>query len=112
MAISEIDVARVQRWCAGRVPEQARNEVRVECEVADRHLTIVERRPPFRADLGPEWSSIPVARLRYTASTGLWQLYWRDRRLRFHLYDRVAATARVEVLLDEVDANPTCIFWG
>jgi hypothetical protein len=44
MGLPELDVARVQRWCAGRVPERARHQVRVECDVAPRHLTIVERR--------------------------------------------------------------------
>ena len=44
MALPELDVARVQRWCAGRVPEHALHQVRVECEVAPRHLTIIERR--------------------------------------------------------------------
>ncbi|HTP16323.1 MAG TPA: hypothetical protein VMK13_10855 [Streptosporangiaceae bacterium] len=43
-ALPELDVARVQRWYAARVPEHARHQVRVECELAPRHLTIVERR--------------------------------------------------------------------
>ena len=87
MALPELDVARVQRWCAARVPEHARHQVRVECEVAPRHLTIVERRAPWREDFGPEWTSFPIARLRYTAADKSWTLYWRDRNLRFHLYD-------------------------
>ena len=50
---------RVQRWCRGRVPERVRDEVRVEVDVAERHLTIVECRPPWRADMGAEWTPIP-----------------------------------------------------
>ena len=64
MALPELDIARVQRWCAARVPEHARYQVRVECQVAPRHLTIVERRAPWRDDYGPEWTSFPIARLR------------------------------------------------
>ena len=69
MALPELDVARVQRWCAARVPEHARHQVRIECEVAPRHLTIVERRAPWREDFGPEWTAFPIARLRYTPPT-------------------------------------------
>jgi hypothetical protein len=54
MGLPELDVARVQRWCAARVPEHARHQVRVECDVAPRHLTIVERRAPWREDAGPD----------------------------------------------------------
>ena len=112
MALPELDVARVQRWCAVRVPEHARHQVRVECEVAPRHLTIVERRAPWREDSGPEWTSVPIARLRYTAADKSWSLYWRDRNLRFHLYELLASSHRVEDLLTEIDRDPTCIFWG
>src|SRR5680860_465302 len=112
MPLPELDVARVQRWCAARVPEHARHQVRVECELAPRHLTIVERRVPWREDYGPEWTSFPIARLRYTATDRSWTLYWRDRHLRFHIYDPLAPSHRVEDLLTEIDRDPTCIFWG
>lgn len=40
------------------------------------------------------------------------ELYWRDRNLKFHLYDSVAPTPTIQVLLDEITADPTSIFWG
>jgi hypothetical protein len=110
--LPETDVARVQRWCRARVPEHVRDQVRVEVDVAARHVTIVECRPPWRADTGAEWTRFPIARLRYTKATKSWSLYWRDRNLRFHEYDRVPASQSVEDLLAEVDRDPTAIFWG
>jgi Protein of unknown function (DUF3024) len=86
--------------------------VRVEVDVADRHLTIVECRPPWRADFGPEWTRRPVARMRYTKSARVRSLYWRDRNQRFHEYEFVAPSASVEDLLAELDRDPTAIFWG
>jgi hypothetical protein len=55
---------------------------------------------------------LPIARLRYTKAASLWSLYWRDRHLRFHLYDRLGPSPRIEDLLREVDRDPTSIFWG
>ena len=107
---------RVQRWCQGRVPEHIRDEVRVEVDFAERHLTIVECRPPcrppWRADMDSDWTRFPIARLRYAKTAGVWSLYWRDRNLRFHAYDLVSPTANIEELLAEVDRDPTAIFWG
>jgi hypothetical protein len=60
----------------------------------------------------PEWTSFPIARLRYTAADKSWTLYWRDRNLRFHLYDLHAPSTRVDDLLTEIDRDPTSIFWG
>ncbi|KAF0957432.1 DUF3024 domain-containing protein [Rhodococcus sp. T7] len=110
--LPELDIARVQRWCGARVPEHARHEVRLECEIAARHLTIVERRAPWCDDVGTEWTSMPIARLRYTKATKTWSLYWRDRNLRFHTYDRLPPSPHLETLLTELDRDPTCMFWG
>jgi len=55
---------------------------------------------------------VPHRALRYAKATRLWSLYWRDRSLKFHEYDRVPASASVEELLAEVDRDPTAIFWG
>jgi hypothetical protein len=112
MALPELDIARVQRWCAARVPEQARHQVRVECQVTLRYLTIVERHAPWHQDSGSEWTSFPIARLRDTAADRSWTLYWRDRNLRFHVYDLLAPSNRIDDLLNEIDRDPTCIFWG
>lgn len=57
-------------------------------------------------------TSFPIARLRYTAATKTWTLYWRDRHMRFHHYDQQPATPHVEELLAEIQRDPTCIFWG
>lgn len=112
MGLPELDMARVQRWCAARAPEHARHQVRVECEIAPRHLTIVEQRVPWRPGFGQEWTSFPIAGLRYTATTKSWTMYWRDRNLWFHVYDRLAPSPSVDAPLAEIDRDPTSIFWG
>lgn len=92
--------------------ERVRHKVRVEFDVADRHLTIVETRPPWKPELGSDWTRFPIARLRYTKSRKEWSLYWRDRNLRFHRYDLAEPSSRIDELLAEIDRDPTTIFWG
>ncbi|OWP46354.1 DUF3024 domain-containing protein, partial [Pseudomonas nitroreducens] len=70
----------------------------------------VEVRPPW--DGVGEHTRFPIARLRYTKSTGQWAIYWRDRNLRFHRYDSIEASPHVDDLLAEIEADPTGIFWG
>ena len=84
----------------------------MEVVVRGTSVTIVECRPPWRADLGPDWSRIPIAQLRYDPTRIAWALYWRDRNLRWHRYDRIAPVSHVDPLLAEIDADPTAIFWG
>lgn len=68
--LPELDVARVQRWCAGQVPEHVQSDIRVECDFAAGYLTICECRPPWREDFGHDWTRFPIARLHYTKTTG------------------------------------------
>ena len=57
--LPELDVARIVKYCASRVPKQYRHEIRVECDIAPRHVTICECRPPWREDFGPGVDAIP-----------------------------------------------------
>jgi hypothetical protein len=113
VGLPELEVARVRKWCHARVPEHLHDQVRVECDVTDRHLTIVtivEVRPPW--DGVGEHTRFPVARLSYVGTRRVWSLYWRDRNGRFHAYDDVQPSRSVEPLLDEIERDPMAIFWG
>jgi hypothetical protein len=110
VAIGETDLLRIGRWCRERVPAHLWDRLRVECDTTDRHVTIIETRPPW--DGRGDWTRFPIARLRYTASTGQWSLYWRDRHLRFHENRDKRPAKNVQSLLDFVDSRDDPIFWG
>lgn len=105
--IPELDLARIQRYCAGRIPARVAHLVRLEIDVKGRSVTILECRPPWSPDMGSEWTSFPIARLRFIASRSEWTLYWRDRHSRFHRYLRIDPSPDVDTLLAEIDADPT-----
>lgn len=110
--VPELDRARVQRWCRDRVPQDARHQVRLEADFSGRDVTIVERRAPWNSEAGPDWTTLPVARLRYLKSRGVWRLYWRDRDERWHEYPQLPFARDIDELLTEIDRDPTAIFWG
>jgi hypothetical protein len=56
---------RIRKWCDARVPESLWDQLRVECDISERHVTIVETRPPWDGS-DREWTRFPIARLRYT----------------------------------------------
>lgn len=53
-----------------------------------------------------------VAQLRYDSSSGQWSLYCCDRNERWWSYDNIGSSQSVDLLLAEIDADPTGIFWG
>ena len=67
-------------------------------------------RPPWNGK--GEHTRFPIARLRYTQSTGLWQLYWRDRHLKFHKYDQMPPSSTMQRLLNHITESKNPIFFG
>jgi hypothetical protein len=115
LVMLDADLARIQAWIDEKnesIPEHIREQIRYEIGSTNRTVTILECRPPWRDDLGPEWTRLPVARLRYTQTRKEWSLYWSDRHGRFHEYDLIRPTRHVSRLLAEIDSDPTAIFWG
>ena len=111
-AVKSSAMEAVVSFCDERVPPDLRDQLRLECSLRGNAITIVERRPPWNPDFGPEWSASEVAQLRYDAGRGTWSLHWRDSNERWHAYDRIEPSHKLDSLLTEIDTDPTGIFWG
>jgi hypothetical protein len=92
LALTEMQKAQVNKlltaYCAKRVPE----------------------RPAFRPP--HDWQEMVIAKFTYIGTQHEWRLYCQHRDLRWHSYQALPAASSLAKLLDEVDADPTGIFWG
>jgi hypothetical protein len=109
--IPELALRQIERWCAQRVPERARDQVRVEHRTRGRTVTIVECRAPSPRLPGPEWTEQKIAQLRFD-EFGIWSVRWADRNGRWLTYPDAPVASTPPPLLAEIDRNPNGIFWG
>ena len=114
VAIPELEMARVRKrlqvFC-DRVPPHARDQVWYDWRVRGNQVTLSEQRPRWQGAPG-EVTSIEFARFQYDPATNSWMLKWSDRNARFHPYKGFESVRSFERLVDEVDADPTHIFFG
>jgi len=114
VAIPEFEVRRVsallERYCEARVRPEVRHKITIGFSVRGSAITLFERRPRFNAP--SQWLEGGVARFRYDATTATWSLYCMHRDLKWHEYLSRGPAKRFETLLNEVQADPTGIFWG
>jgi hypothetical protein len=114
MALSEHTQAalakRLAAFCEARVPMHVRDKVRLGFRVKGNEVVLFEERPAFHEPR--DWRELPVAKFRYVETQGIWRLYCQHRDLRWHEYQARPTARRFGVLLKEVDADPTGIFWG
>ena len=110
MALPDLDVERLKRFCRTRVPSTLADKVRLEVTTRGKSVSIHERRPPWDGKPG-EWTSMAIAQLRYEGD-GRWTLYFGDRNDRWVRYPELAPKQPIGLLINELDEDPTCIFWG
>lgn len=102
--------AKLGQFCEDRIPPHIRSEIRLVYSIRGYSVTLTEERPYFLDH--SRWTQSPVAQFRFDAETQKWSLHCRDRNGRWHPYARLSPDKNFEVLLREVNGDPTGIFWG
>lgn len=80
---------------------------RVDVDVADDVVTLTES-----THLSNGWLHVPLAQLSLDSATGIWTLYCSTVDGDWRVYTDTYPTNQVGPLLDEIDRDPTNIFWG
>ena len=93
-----------------KIPAHVRDKVRLSYRFRGNTITLFEHRPVFNKQ--SEWTNSAVAQFRYNPSGNKWTLYCADRNSRWHRYDDLEPAEDFDLLLQEVDEDPTGIFWG
>jgi hypothetical protein len=114
VALTELQRAHADKlltgYCAKRVLPAARSQMRVGYRIAGNAVVLYEERPAFHAP--HEWHAMDVAKFTHVGTRREWRLYCQHRDRRWHAYEALPAAPSLAVLLEEVDRDPTGIFWG
>jgi hypothetical protein len=115
MALSEftrklIEV-KLSKYCKNRIPEDARDNLRLIFKIDEDLVTLFLARPYFKKNRS-QWAERSVAQIRFDDDHKKWLLYFIDRNNNWHLYDLIPPIDDLDDLLRELDRAPTGIFWG
>ena len=114
MAFSDDELSHISAlldpWMERRVPIMVRDQLVLPYRVKRHDVLLFEKRPHWRR--AGEWTESPVAKFRFNRTRDLWTLLSCDRHLEWHIYDLLDPVAKLQVLVKEVDRDPTGIFWG
>ncbi len=102
---------KVDEFCKKRVPAHVLDKVNLSYKLRGNSVTIFENRAPWHPDM-KEWTSMPIAQIRYDDKTGKWTLYCADINDKWHEYYDIEPTKNIGEILAEIDEDPTGIFWG
>jgi len=102
--------AKLSQFIDRRCPSQVRDRLRLGFSIRGNSVTLFEERPCLSDP--SRWTRAPAAQLRYDLHTREWTLFCADRNSRWQPYWQVEPNKDLDVLLREVEEDPTGIFWG
>jgi len=102
--------SKLKAYCEKKVPPQYRDQLRLVLETKNMSIVILEERPYFQDP--SKWISSPVAKFTYRKKDRLWHLLWSDRNSKWHHFNPPVTAKKFEDLLEVVERDETCIFWG
>lgn len=101
---------KLNLYCENKIPEEFQDKIKLLFRISGNNVTLIESRPlhfdPTR------WSELKVAQFRYNNESQDWTLYCADRNDRWYMYMDINSSITIDDLINEVDEDPTCIFWG
>jgi hypothetical protein len=114
LVFSEIELKRIEGivapFCRRRSPAHARDQVRTEYRVKGHEVLIVEVRVVW--DDPTRWTELGVAKLKFNRKTGEWKLFWQRASLKWQVYEPLAESRDLAVLVGEVDRDRHGCFFG
>jgi len=100
----------MQAYCDKRVPKELQDRIKLFYKIRGDNITLIESRPFWQDET--QWIDATVAQIRFENANKTFTLYCADRNDRWHLYDFIESSKELKDILQEIDRDPTGIFWG
>jgi hypothetical protein len=114
MPFNDIELHRIKKivggFCCERIPDHQRCQIKVFYEIHGYDVKIFESRP---CSIGSQLlAEKPIARLHYDPDTLGWQLYSMGNSGKWEKYPEIEPTNHLRLLIEEIEKDPYCVFWG
>ena len=110
LLVKQLIEKKLSAYCQRKVPAHLHDEIRLHFKFRGNAVTLFESRPAF--GMPEKWVDSPVAQFRFDPADNLWTLYCADRNSRWHPDMEIDPVKDFDCLLQEIDSDPTGIYWG
>ena len=102
--------SRLEEFCRAHSSAVVSDQLRYVFQFEANAVLLQAQRPGF---MNPaEWTTVPVAKLRYSEARRTWSLYWSDANGRWHRLSNVPMTPDLGKLLQAIETDAAGVFWG
>ena len=106
----QLAVKQIERYCENKIPLHAQEQIKMKYISRGNSFTLVESRVKWNDD--SVWIDMKIAQMRFDNDSMLWRLYYPNRNEKWMVYEILEPKAEIQELLDDIDRDPICVFWG
>ena len=115
MAISEFEIKRIEKLVGQFVEKRRpdshiRDKLDIAFRVSGQSFEIYEIRPQW--DNPTNKIDGPIAKVTYVKSKKTWKLFWMRADLKWHSYTPFPSSKSLEEILEVINQDQHCCFWG
>ena len=114
MAFSEIELKRIDNlvgeMCRNLTNPEFKDELSLEYKVQGHDVVVFEKRPGYGKHVGG--METDAAKIKYVRTKSEWRLYWMRQDLKWHGYEMLSSSKKLEDLVEEIEKDPFCCFFG
>lgn len=103
-------VKQIEKYCENKIPIHAQSQIKMKYSIRGKSFTLLESRPKWDDD--SVWTDMKIAQMRFNSDSMLWKLYYPNRNEKWMEYEILDSKQEIEDLLNEIDNDPICVFWG
>ena len=93
-----------------RPPPELRDKVDYRADIYGQDVTLISVRPAYGDETRK--AEYPFAKARWVGTRKVWRLFWMRADLKWHSYQPLPESPSIGTLLQEVDRDPHCCFFG
>ena len=106
----QLAVKQIENYCDNKIPIHAQSQIKMKYSIRGNSFTLLESRVKWDDD--SIWTDMKIAQMRFDSDRMLWKLYYPNRNEKWMEYEILDAKQEIQELLNEIDDDPICVFWG
>jgi len=93
-----------------RPPPELRDKLDFHADINNQEVTILSVRPAYNDPRRK--AEYPIAKARWVGTQKVWRLFWMQSDMNWHSYKPLPESPSIATLLEEVDRDTHCCFFG
>lgn len=107
---NELAEKQIKDYCKNKIPQDIQDQISMKYIIKANTIILIESRPKWNDKT--VWTNLEIAKMKFDIKLKKWKLYYPRSNNKWYLYEDLKEKLEIKSLLQEIDKDPLCVFWG